>query len=641
MRNAIITSLFLFFATVILGQPAKEFAVLKVKYPDQPAVYTQRSTVVEIFNSTKDGFSMEVKDHDELFILADDALPFAPGVEYFNATYNIQKIRAYTLIPTEKKYRLMEVKDFKKTSEMSDNVFFDDQQSYKYTYPAVCKGAKLVEETTTHTIKPENPISFYFGMSLPTSEASLTLTFPEDVKISYKLFGNDTTLIQTNKTKKGKSWIYVWKAKEMKSYTGEQDGPSVQYYLPHILVNIASYTSNSATLPVNGSLNNLYHLNYSKIAGVNDKISPTIKALADSISQNGKTEQEKVALIYQWVQMNIRYVAIEDGDNGYIPRQAMQVLERRYGDCKDKTSLLQALISSIGADISFAWIGTRSLPYKYSEFAGTNVDNHMIAVYRSPQKKTYFLDGTTRYFPMGLNPSGIQGKECLVARGPDKFDLLEVPISSPETNIIIDSVWVHIEHDTLAGHGLTYLCGESKTDLIAAFVNSETKDYPKMFSQFLPKPTNKFSINSINFSRLENTKDTLKVTYAFTFPNYISNHNDKYYINLNLDRLYQDATIKPNREIPIEIEYPLERISVCTVSIPDNYESPILPEPISFTDSLFEFSVSYNLSKRAITLTKNVKMYPLLIYPKSFENYRTFLNKLNSAYMQTIVFRKI
>ena len=58
MRNAIITSLFLFFATVILGQPAKEFAVLKVKYPDQPAVYTQRSTVVEIFNSTKDGFSM-------------------------------------------------------------------------------------------------------------------------------------------------------------------------------------------------------------------------------------------------------------------------------------------------------------------------------------------------------------------------------------------------------------------------------------------------------------------------------------------------------------------------------------------------------------------------------------------------------
>lgn len=338
--------------------------------------------------------------------------------------------------------------------------------------------------------------------------------------------------------------------------------------------------------------------------------------------------------------MNIRYVAIEDGDNGYVPRQAKQVLERRYGDCKDKTSLLEALISAIGADVSFAWIGTRSLPYKYSEFPSTNVDNHMIAVYRSPQGKTFFLDGTTRYFPLGLNPSGIQGKECLVARGPNKFDLLVVPVSSPETNAIIDSVWAHIEQDTLVGYGHTYLCGEAKTDLISSFVNAEKKDYPRVFSRFLPKATNKFSINSIKVPTLENVEDTLKVEYTFSFPNYISIRGNNYYVNLNLDRIYQDVTIKPNREIPIEEEYPSERTSVCTVSIPRGYAEPTPPQQINFTNPLFEFSVNYNLNDGSIILTKRVKMRPLLIYPDSFSDYRTFLSSLNSAYMQTIVFRK-
>lgn len=640
VRATFLTTLLLALVSAALSQPAEDYSSLKALFPDQPAVYTQRSEVVEIFNSEKEGVSMRVEDHDELFILADDALPFAPGMEYFNSTYAIEKIKAYTMIPSGKKYKTMEVKDFKKTTEMSNSVFFDDQQAYKYTYPAVCKGARLVEETTYRTTKPEYPIGYHFGLSLPAAKVSLTVVFPESVKIYYKMFGDDTTMVHLTKTKKGKTWTYAWNASNVKNYTSESNAPSSHYYLPHILINIASYTTNSGTVPVIGSLTDLYHWNYSRIKGVNSIIKPEIKALADSITSGVDNEQTKVALIYRWVQKNIRYVAIEDGDNGYVPREAALVLQRRYGDCKDKTSLLQALISAIGADVSFAWIGTRSLPYKYSEFPSTNVDNHMIAVYRNPQGEVFFLDGTTRYHSMGLNPSEIQGKECLVARGPDKFDLLVVPVSSLENNAIIDSVWTEIRHDTLVGRGSSYLVGEAKTDLIAAFVNAEVKDYPKVLARYLPKATNKFNITGIKVSNLDRIEDTLKVTYAFSFPSYISLRSDNYYVNLNLDRIFQDVTIKPKRDIPIEVEYPSKRTFVCTLSIPTGCGQPMLPNASNFNGEAFNFYLSYKLENNCVVLSKQVSMSTLLLQPNSFDLYRKFLGNLNSAYMQTIVLRK-
>lgn len=640
MRVAILTSILLVQVLVAWCQPTEDYATFKAKYPDQPAVYSQRSEEVEIQNSTKDGLGIKVKDNDHLLILADDALPFASGVEYFSASYNIEKLRAYTMVPAGKKYRTMEVKDYTKTSEMSSDIFFDDQQAFKYTYPAVCKGAILVEETTYKATKPENPISFYFGVRLPTAAVGLTVTFPESVKISYKMFGDDTSMVQLTKSKKGKMWTYEWRAKDVKSYSSDVDAPNAQYYMPHILINIASYEVNSKTVPMIGSLEDLYQWNYSRIKGVNSTIDPEIKMLADSITKGTVGEQEKVAQIYRWVQKNIRYVAIEDGDNGVVPRAATLVLQRRYGDCKDKTSLLQALISAIGADVSFAWIGTRSLPYKYSEFPSTFVDNHMIAVYRNPQGRVFFLDGTTRYHAMGYNPSQIQGKECLVARGPNKYDLLVVPVSTPQTNAIIDSVWAEVKNDTLVGSGHAYLCGEAKADLIAAFSYAEVKDYPKVFARFLPKANNKFTITGINVSDLSRIEDTLKVDYTFTFPNYISMRGNSYYVNLNLDRLYQDATVKPNRSIPIEIDYPSKRTFVCTLHIPAGYAQPSLPDAAGFNENPLNFSLSYTLQNKSIVLSKQVTINTLLLLPSSFESYQKFLGNLNSAYMQTLVFRK-
>jgi transglutaminase-like putative cysteine protease len=51
-----------------------------------------------------------------------------------------------------------------------------------------------------------------------------------------------------------------------------------------------------------------------------------------------------------FVQRDIRYVAIELGIGGWQPHPAPAVFSHRYGDCKDKATLLRSMLREIGID---------------------------------------------------------------------------------------------------------------------------------------------------------------------------------------------------------------------------------------------------------------------------------------------------
>ena len=75
---------------------------------------------------------------------------------------------------------------------------------------------------------------------------------------------------------------------------------------------------------------------------------PAVQALADQLwAQTGEPEAFLGAAT-RWVQDEVRYFGIELGDASHVPHQPAQVLQRRYGDCKDKTLLLVSLLRARG-----------------------------------------------------------------------------------------------------------------------------------------------------------------------------------------------------------------------------------------------------------------------------------------------------
>ena len=593
---------------------------------------------VKLYKSEGPRFYLTQKDI--LFLLTDNNTAFSSGKEYYGFSYDLKKINAYTLIPQPQEYTKMMVKEYKKTSEIGDGLFYDDRVALNYNFPGVCKGAKLVQETEYEVTKSYSAVVFFFGTGIPIEKAVLKLTFPENIDIRYKFFGGDTTLIKLTKEKKGKKWIYSWTAQGIPSYLPDNDAPSSRYFIPHVFITVAGYTKDKEYKPVFRNLQDLYDWNYNKIKNISSDNSIDVKAISDSITSGITDELGKVKKIYRWVEKNIRYVAIEDGENGFIPRPASLVLHRRYGDCKDKTSLLKALMTSQGIDASMVWVGTRDLPYKYSEFPSVMVDNHMIAAYWDKNGKPHLLDGTSHNHPIDVIPSFIQGKECLIERGPSKYELYNIPISLPEENTVIDSVFIHLSADTLTGYGRAYFTGEPKVDLTDRFDGADPKKYKNIVSAVLPMGSNKLNISSVKLSDINNIDDTLRINYKFNLPNYISVRNDNIYINLNLDKTLQDINIKPERTQPIEREYTILKKIVCVFQIPEGFEIQKMPEESKYQNVKYSFTLKYQMVGSKIVQSKAIRMNTLLLNKEDFPSFTEMVSQLNKSYIQTLVLRK-
>ncbi len=91
--------------------------------------------------------------------------------------------------------------------------------------------------------------------------------------------------------------------------------------------------------------------------------SPEVKAKAEELTAGLKSELEKVAALYNFVAQKIKYLSLVSfGIGGYEPHTAGDVLRLGYGDCKDKDTLLAALLEAVGMQTSSVLINpTREL----------------------------------------------------------------------------------------------------------------------------------------------------------------------------------------------------------------------------------------------------------------------------------------
>ena len=75
---------------------------------------------------------------------------------------------------------------------------------------------------------------------------------------------------------------------------------------------------------------------------------PAIVRLAQSLTAGTVDPREKARILYDWVRLNVRYVALFLGETAAVPHKAIDILHNRYGDCKDHVALYSALLAAVG-----------------------------------------------------------------------------------------------------------------------------------------------------------------------------------------------------------------------------------------------------------------------------------------------------
>jgi len=155
-----------------------------------------------------------------------------------------------------------------------------------------------------------------------------------------------------------------------------------------------------------------------------------LRKAVHAVLKPGMTAVEKVRAVHDLVLSSTRYVGLEFGIHGFKPYKVTQVFSRRFGDCKDKASLLVAMLHEAGVDADMVLVRTRRGGRIDTSPASLAVFDHAIAYVPSMD---LYLDGTAEFSGLTELPAEDQGV-MVVRIGPRGTKLAETPVLAATQN---------------------------------------------------------------------------------------------------------------------------------------------------------------------------------------------------------------
>ena len=164
--------------------------------------------------------------------------------------------------------------------------------------------------------------------------------------------------------------------------------------------------------------------------------------IAAELAEGKGGTEEIVAAVFEYVVRNTHYVGLEFGIHGWKPYEARQVLERGYGDCKDKATLLVALLGAAGVEGEIVLLQTVAGGKAEPQPANLHMFNHAIAYV--PELDLY-LDATAEYTPLESLRWDDQGAHALHVALDGRSELREIPLSTPADNHTLSHTTVELD----------------------------------------------------------------------------------------------------------------------------------------------------------------------------------------------------
>jgi tetratricopeptide (TPR) repeat protein len=164
--------------------------------------------------------------------------------------------------------------------------------------------------------------------------------------------------------------------------------------------------------------------------------SPAVEAVVAPLVAQKKSAAEKEAAILDFLDREVRYTGIEFGESAIVPHDPAETLAKKYGDCKDKATLLVAMLRAAGIPAYVALLNPESRIDVPADLPGMGMFNH--AIVYVPGKNPIWIDATDRYAQLGQLPMGDQGRLALITSGATTA-LVKTPEASSHENGLIET----------------------------------------------------------------------------------------------------------------------------------------------------------------------------------------------------------
>jgi transglutaminase-like putative cysteine protease len=636
-KRIAILSIILLSKQIVIGQTPDE---VKRLFPGQEAAYLNYNQVLKL--SIQGDTPVAESNHNiDLMILSEKNAPLYNQYKIYHSDYAaLTTMDAYTMVPDGSKYQKVKITNQSTSGSNGNDVFYDDAKETAFDFASLTQNViEHVEYSLFH--KDDHLlVPFYFPSNLPIVNGSFIVEVPDDITINYVVKNDPTGIFVFSSEKKKKSTIYKWTLNNVKPVEDWTDAPGSDYYVPHIIIYITSYNNKKGPQHFLSSVDDLYNWDAGFLKDLNKTEDPDLKKVVDSVTLGHITQIDKAYAIYHWVQQNIKYVAFENGLEGFRPRQAAEVCRKRYGDCKDMSSIITQMLRMAGIKAYYTLIGARDLPYDYTDLPLPLVDNHMICT-ANIDAQWIFLDGTDPKATFGTPPAVIQDKQALIAINDKEYKILRVPVTSVDKNLITDSTFIHFTDNGIKGHeNVNYYgyFGEEVYSTLSYSDDNELKDYVKTR---MGKASNKFILGDYKINKIDSLNNIANISADFEIQGYGQKVGDEYYVNLNLEKLFENEMIDTvKRKVPKEedFEYTIKEYHV--LDIPKGYTVTYLPGNFNFDNDLVSIKMYYLVKNGKVIAAQEIQNKKLLINTTDFAEWNKAMKGVQPQYKESIVLGK-
>ncbi len=322
--------------------------------------------------------------------------------------------------------------------------------------------------------------------------------------------------------------------------------------------------------------------------------SPDIAAKAAELTAGKLDFYNRAEAIGDFVQGKIRYFAIEMGIGGYQPHPAEAIFHGRYGDCKDKATLLSAMYASVGIHSALLMVDTER--GVVDPKAPSIVGNHMVgaieipAGYESPKmhsvvtaktgKRYLIFDPTWEQTPFGQLEDNLQGSYGVLVEGAAS-QVIELPVMSPDLNTVKRTANLQLSTDgALKGMVTESRFGDLAERSRRVFLHEDASKQQQFVDGSVAGDLMAATVTGLTVRNADELNKALTTSFDLHADHFANATGPLLMVRPRVLGSYGLPVDREPRVVPIDLHETMQGTDQFDIELPEGYAVDELPEPV-------------------------------------------------------------
>ena len=596
--------------------------------PDAVVLLDERLTTVSPSGEIRTTFRKAYK------ILRPGGTPKGKVLVYFDNETQLTFLKAWSITADNSEFEVKEGEAIE-TAAFSESLYGDTR--YKVLQIPGAQPGNIVGYEYQQKQRPFVLQTIWsFQDEIPVRLARFTLELPSTWK--YSVYWRNHTPVPPQQTGENR---WVWELANIDAVSSEPQMPIWRSVAGLMGVSLAKKDGDQS-----GSFSSWEQIAqwYTQLTVGRRDVTPAIREKVHQITGNANSPEEKIRRLASYVQHGIRYVAVEIGIGGYQPHPAEEVLASRYGDCKDKVTLLSSMLKEVGVDSYYVLIDT-DRDYLTRDFPSVLEFDHVVLAIRLPADlklqevhalvehprlgRLLFFDPTDDFTPLGYLPPYLQSNDGLVVAD-TTGEVLKLPLIPAPANRVLRVANLTLDKNgTLKGSVEEIRSGPSAAEFRRRITAVAKNRRQRIFHDLLSELLDGASLTSASVSDLYESSPSVTLNYEFIAPAYAQRLGSLFAFNsCVLGHKGSNLLEAKPRKQRVEFSYALMEGDDVTIALPPGYTLEEKQQSAKYDYGFAAYKTETTIAGQVLKYSRNYELRDVRIPVERLEELKQLYRQI-------------